>query len=68
MDDMIKIRSANVSRLEAEAALAAIAGVDLAIVAGIPERKWARGLSPPSSRNRRCLSEEELRASLRQTL
>ncbi len=36
-DDTIKTRGANVSRLEVEAALAALPGVELAIVAGLPD-------------------------------
>jgi acyl-CoA synthetase (AMP-forming)/AMP-acid ligase II len=35
--DMIKTRAANVSRLEVEAALARLPGVDLAIVVGLPD-------------------------------
>lgn len=65
-DDMIKTRAANVSRLEVEAALAALPEVALSVVAGLPDPEFgqlvvaavvpARGASP---------TEESLRAALR---
>jgi acyl-CoA synthetase (AMP-forming)/AMP-acid ligase II len=64
--DMIKTNSANVSRLEVEAALNALPDVDLALVAGLPDAELgemvaaavvaAAGASP---------SEDDLRAALR---
>jgi acyl-coenzyme A synthetase/AMP-(fatty) acid ligase len=41
-DDMIKTRGANVSRLEVEAALAALPGVAFAVVAGLPDAIYER--------------------------
>jgi acyl-CoA synthetase (AMP-forming)/AMP-acid ligase II len=68
-NDMIKTRSANVSRLEVEAALNALPEVDVAVVTGLPDAEFgqivaaavvpAEGASP---------SEEGLRAALRETL
>jgi acyl-coenzyme A synthetase/AMP-(fatty) acid ligase len=42
LDDMIKTRGANVSRLEVEAALRMLPGVDQAIVAGLPDAALGR--------------------------
>jgi acyl-CoA synthetase (AMP-forming)/AMP-acid ligase II len=68
-DDMIKTRGANVSRLEVEAALNALPGVALAVVAGLPDAEYgkvvaaavvpAEGASPTAA---------DLQAALRETL
>ncbi|MDG2005591.1 MAG: class I adenylate-forming enzyme family protein [Novosphingobium sp.] len=65
-NDMIKTRSANVSRLEVEAALNTLADVEVAVVAGLPHDEFgqivaaavvsAKGATP---------SEKALRAALR---
>jgi len=65
-NDMIKTRSANVSRLEVEAALNTLPEVELAVVAGLPHEEFgqmvaaavipARGAQP---------TEESLRAALK---
>jgi acyl-CoA synthetase (AMP-forming)/AMP-acid ligase II len=67
--DMIKTKAANVSRLEVEAALRGLPGVDLPIVVGLPDPELgqrvvaavvpAAGAAP---------SEEELRKALRDVL
>ena len=67
--DMIKTRAANVSRLEVEAALRGLPGVDLPIVVGLPDPELgqrvvaaivpAKGAAP---------TEESLRAGLRGVL
>jgi acyl-coenzyme A synthetase/AMP-(fatty) acid ligase len=67
--DMIKTNSANVSRLEVEAALNALPEVELSFVAGLPDAERgeilaaavipARGASP---------DEDRLKAALRETL
>jgi acyl-CoA synthetase (AMP-forming)/AMP-acid ligase II len=67
--DMIKTRSANVSRLEVEAALRGLPGVDLPIVVGLPDPELgqrvvaaivpAKGAAP---------TEESLKAGLRGVL
>jgi acyl-CoA synthetase (AMP-forming)/AMP-acid ligase II len=68
-DDMIKTRAANVSRLEVEAALAALPEVARSVVAGLPDPEFgqlvvaavvpAAGASP---------TEESLRTALRSSL
>jgi acyl-CoA synthetase (AMP-forming)/AMP-acid ligase II len=68
-NDMIKTRSANVSRLEVEAALNELAEVEMSAVTGLEDAEFgqvvaaavvpAKGASP---------SEETLRAALRETL
>jgi acyl-CoA synthetase (AMP-forming)/AMP-acid ligase II len=68
-NDMIKTRAANVSRLEVEAAMRALPGVELPVVAGLPDAEFgqivvAAVVPAPGAR----LDEEELRAALRETL
>jgi acyl-CoA synthetase (AMP-forming)/AMP-acid ligase II len=67
--DMIKTNSANVSRLEVEAALSALPEVELALVAGLsdPERGEivAAGVVPAAGTHP---TEESLRAALRERL
>src|SRR5690606_13260658 len=69
LDDMIKTRGANVSRLEVEAALAALPGVEAAIVAGLPDpelgKRIVAAVVPEEGAD---LSEERLRAALRSSL
>jgi acyl-CoA synthetase (AMP-forming)/AMP-acid ligase II len=68
-DDMIKTRGANVSRLEVEAALAALPEVALPIVASLPDPEFgqlvAAAVVPASGASP---TEESLRAALRSTL
>lgn len=69
LDDMIKTRGANVSRLEVEAAMAALPDVELAVVAGLPDEEFGKLVAaavvpaPGSSP-----SEESLRDALRASL
>ncbi|MDV3127836.1 acyl--CoA ligase [Mycobacterium sp. 21AC1] len=67
--DMIKTNSANVSRLEVEAALNALPEVDLAVVAGLPDPELgelvAAAVVPAAGSDP---TEDQLRASLRETL
>src|SRR5690606_24836658 len=69
LDDMIKTRGANVSRLEVEAALNALPGVATAIVAGLPDAEMGKivvaAVVPEPGAE---LSEEALRTALRDTL
>lgn len=69
LDDMIKTRGANVSRLEVEAALAALPGVEMAIVAGLPDPEMGKAIAaavvPESGAG---LTEDALRAALRSRL
>jgi acyl-CoA synthetase (AMP-forming)/AMP-acid ligase II len=69
LDDMIKTRGANVSRLEVEAALAALPGVETAIVAGLPDAELGKvivaAVVPETGAE---LHEETLRAALRDSL
>jgi acyl-CoA synthetase (AMP-forming)/AMP-acid ligase II len=69
LDDMIKTRGANVSRLEVEAALTALPGVESAIVAGLPDAEQSKrivaAVVPSAGAN---LTEEGLRAALRASL
>ncbi|MCB2073324.1 MAG: acyl--CoA ligase [Novosphingobium sp.] len=69
LDDMIKTRGANVSRLEVEAALLALPEVAMAVVAGLPDEEFGKvvvaavvpeqGTSP---------TQESLQLALRDTL
>jgi len=67
--DMIKTNSANVSRLEVEAALNALPDVELSVVAGLPDPELgeivAAAVVPA---NGATPSEDGLKAALRQTL
>ena len=67
--DMIKTNSANVSRLEVEAALNALPEVELALVAGLPDPERgeivAAGVVPAADAHP---TEESLRAALRERL
>jgi acyl-CoA synthetase (AMP-forming)/AMP-acid ligase II len=67
--DMIKTNSANVSRLEVEAALNALPEVELAVVAGLPDPELgelvAAAVVPAAGSHP---NESELRAALRKTL
>ncbi|MEZ0366631.1 class I adenylate-forming enzyme family protein [Mycobacterium sp. pUA109] len=67
--DMIKTNSANVSRLEVEAALNALPEVDLSVVAGLPDPELgeivAAAVVPADGAT---VSEGELKAALRETL
>jgi acyl-CoA synthetase (AMP-forming)/AMP-acid ligase II len=69
LDDMIKTRGANVSRREVEAALAALPGVETAIVAGVPDvemgKRIVAAVVPQSGA---ALTEKDLRAALRERL
>lgn len=67
--DMIKTKAANVSRLEVEAALRGLPGIDLPIVAGLPDPELgqlvvAAVVPKPGA----SLSEDALRTALRETL
>ena len=68
-NDMIKTRAANVSRLEVEAAMRALPGVELPVVAGLADAEFgeivvAAVVPTPGT----TLDEESLRAALRDTL
>ncbi|MBW8755452.1 MAG: acyl--CoA ligase [Sphingomonadales bacterium] len=69
LDDMIKTRGANVSRLEVEAALSALPGVATAIVAGLPDAELgkmvAAAVVPAHGAE---LAEATLREALRASL
>ena len=69
ISDMIKTNSANVSRLEVEAALNSLPDVDLAVVAGLPDpelgEKVVAAVVPAPGR---APTETELRAALRERL
>jgi acyl-CoA synthetase (AMP-forming)/AMP-acid ligase II len=69
LDDMIKTRGANVSRLEVEAALASLPGVAMAVVAGLPDAEFGKvvvaAIVPKAGSGP---SEEALRTALRDTL
>lgn len=69
LDDMIKTRGANVSRLEVEAALAALPGVETAIVAGLPNRETGKMIAAAViPRKGAELTEDSVRAALRKSL
>ncbi len=68
-NDMIKTRAANVSRLEVEAAMRQLPGVELPVVAGLPDAEFgeivvAAVVPAPGA----VLDEEEMRAALRGSL
>lgn len=69
LDDMIKTRGANVSRLEVEAALVALPEVELAVVAGLPDPEFgevvAAAVVPSATVD---FSEAALRSALREKL
>lgn len=67
--DMIKTNSANVSRLEVEAALNALPDVELSVVAGLPDPELGEILAAavvPATGT--TPSEDKLKAALRETL
>lgn len=67
--DMIKTRAANVSRLEVEAAMRALPGVDLPIVVGLPDPELGqRVVAAVVPAQGAVLSEDALRAALREVL
>lgn len=67
--DMIKTNSANVSRLEVEAALNALPEVDLAVVAGLPHPELGEMVTAAVVAAAGCEpTEAELQVSLRETL
>lgn len=69
MDDMIKTRGANVSRLEVEAALAALPGVETAIVAGLPHPDMGKAIvAAVVPQKDAAITEDALRAALRASL
>jgi acyl-CoA synthetase (AMP-forming)/AMP-acid ligase II len=67
--DMIKTKAANVSRLEVEAALRALPGVDLPLVVGLPDPDLGQlvvaAVVPGQGAS---LDEDSLRTALRETL
>lgn len=67
--DMIKTNSANVSRLEVEAALNALPEVDLAVVAGLPHPELGEMVTAAVVAAAGCEpTEAELQVALRETL
>lgn len=73
IDDMIKSRGANVSRLEVEAALVALPGVRAAVVAGVPHEAFGRMVvaavvPEPGPESGPEPTEAGLKAALRETL
>jgi acyl-CoA synthetase (AMP-forming)/AMP-acid ligase II len=69
LDDMIKTRGANVSRLEVEAALMALPGVAMAVVAGLPDAQAGRLLAAAVVlEDGANLTKDAIRAALRDTL
>jgi acyl-CoA synthetase (AMP-forming)/AMP-acid ligase II len=67
--DMIKTKSANVSRLEVEAALRALPDVELPIVVGLPDPELGqRVVAAVVPANGATPNEESLKAALRSTL
>jgi acyl-CoA synthetase (AMP-forming)/AMP-acid ligase II len=67
--DMIKTRAANVSRLEVEAALRGLPGVDLPIVVGLPDPELGqRVVAAIVPAKDTAPTEESLRAGLRRVL
>jgi acyl-CoA synthetase (AMP-forming)/AMP-acid ligase II len=69
LDDMIKTRGANVSRLEVEAALAALPEVEVAVVAGLPDAEFGKLVAAAVvAASGARPTEEELKAALRGTL
>lgn len=68
-NDMIKTRSANVSRLEVEAALNALADVEVAVVAGLPHEDYGQIVAAAVVPAAGVLpTEETLRDALRDEL
>jgi acyl-CoA synthetase (AMP-forming)/AMP-acid ligase II len=69
LDDMIKTRGANVSRLEVEAALIALPGVGQAVVAGLPDAELGQVVVAAVVPAPGALPDEEgLRTALRASL
>lgn len=69
IDDMIKSRGANVSRVEVEAALTALPGVRAAVVTGIADPEFGKAVvAAVVPAERAGLTEAGLRAALRETL
>jgi len=69
IDDMIKSRGANVSRLEVEAVLAALPGVRAAVVAGIADPEFGKAVvAAVVPAEGAGLTEDGLRQTLRATL
>jgi acyl-CoA synthetase (AMP-forming)/AMP-acid ligase II len=69
LDDMIKTRGANVSRIEVEAALLSLPGVAAAIVTGLPDAELGRMVAAAVvPENGAELREDALRAALRASL
>jgi acyl-CoA synthetase (AMP-forming)/AMP-acid ligase II len=69
LSDMIKTKAANVSRLEVESALAALPGVDLPVVAGLPDPEAGEiVVAAIVQKTGVALTEDALRAALRGTL
>jgi acyl-CoA synthetase (AMP-forming)/AMP-acid ligase II len=67
--DMIKTKAANVSRLEVEAALRALPGVELPIVVGLPDPELGqRVVAAVVPANGATPSEDALKSALRNTL
>jgi acyl-CoA synthetase (AMP-forming)/AMP-acid ligase II len=67
--DMIKTKAANVSRLEVEAALRGLPGVELPIVVGLPDPELGqRVVAAVVPVNGAALKEEALKTALRSTL
>jgi acyl-CoA synthetase (AMP-forming)/AMP-acid ligase II len=69
LDDMIKTRGANVSRLEVEAALTALPGVAMAVVAGLPDAQAGKLLAAAIVLEEGwSLTKDAIRGALRDTL
>jgi acyl-CoA synthetase (AMP-forming)/AMP-acid ligase II len=69
LDDMIKTRGANVSRLEVEAALLALPGVSQAVVAGLPDAEFGKIVVAAVVPDKGVvLQENELRLAMRTSL
>ena len=69
LDDMIKTRGANVSRLEVEAALARLPDVEQAVVAGLPDEEFGKVVvAAVVPANGAAPSEQTLKEALRASL
>ena len=69
LDDMIKTRGANVSRLEVEAALAGLPEVEQAVVAGLSDEQFGKVVvAAVVPANGTAPSEQSLKETLRSTL
>lgn len=69
LDDMIKTRGANVSRIEVEAALLALTGVEQAVIAGLPDSAQGKVIvAAVVPAQGAMLDEEMLRQALRASL